>query len=84
MWVAEDMGAKRAIGLNCLTIAPFTLLRKIVPPRKPGPQFDATVIEPSRALGSPKDAVVWNASNVARWIEQGAEDALRALSSVRM
>jgi NTE family protein len=84
MWVAEELGAERAIGLNCLTIAPFTLLRRILPPRKPGPQFDATVIEPSRGLGSPKDAVVWKASNVERWIEQGAEDASRALSSVRM
>ena len=31
-----------------------------------------------------RDAVVWNPTNIERWIEQGAEDALRALSSVRM
>jgi len=84
IWVAEELGAERAIGLNCLTIAPFTLLRRILPPRKPSPKFDATVIEPSRGLGSLKDSVIWNVSNVGRWIEQGAEDASRALSSVRM
>jgi NTE family protein len=84
LWVAEEMGADRAIGLHCLTGQPFRLMRKIFRPRPPSPSFDATVIVPSRKLGSLRDAVVWNSSNVERWIEQGAEDALRALSSVRM
>jgi NTE family protein len=84
LWVAEEMGAERAIGLNCLTGQPFRLMRKIFRPRLPSPAFDAVVIEPSRKLGSLRDAVVWNSSNVERWIEQGAEDALQALSSVRM
>ena len=84
MWVAEEMGGGRAIGLNCLTIAPFALLRRILRPRGPSPRLEATVIEPSCGLGSLRDAVVWNASNIERWIEQGAEDASRALSSVRM
>jgi NTE family protein len=84
LWVAEQMGADCAIGLHCLTIQPFPLIRKILPPRRASPSFDAIVIEPSPKLGSLRDAVVWNSSNVERWIEQGAEDALRALSSVRM
>jgi NTE family protein len=84
LWVAEEMGADRAIGLHCLTIQPFPLIRKILRPRRASPVFDALVIEPSRKLGSLRDAVVWNSSNVERWIDQGAEDALRALSSVRM
>ncbi len=84
LWVAEEMGADRAIGLHCLTIQPFPLIRKVLRPRPPSPTFDAIVVEPSRKLGSLRDAVVWNSSNVERWIEQGAEDALRALSSVRM
>lgn len=84
VWVAEHMGADRAIGLNCLTLWPFRLMRRVVRPRRPTASFDATVIEPSRPLGSLKDGIVWNATNVERWIEQGAEDANRALSSARM
>jgi predicted acylesterase/phospholipase RssA len=84
MWVAEEMGADRAIGLHCLTIQPFPILRAIVRPRRTGPSFDTKVIEPCPKLGSLRDSVVWNASNVERWLEQGAKDAMRALSSVRM
>jgi NTE family protein len=84
LWVAEELGATGAVGLNCLTLLPFRLLRKVTRPRAPSVGFDAMVIEPSRQLGSLRDSVIWNASNVARWIEQGAEDASRALSSVRM
>jgi NTE family protein len=84
LWVAEELGADRAIGLNCLTLWPFRLLRAILRPRGPAASFPATVIEPSRPLGSMKDAIVWNATYVERWIEQGSEDAKRALSSARM
>ena len=84
LWVAEEFGADRAIGLNCLTIQPFPLMRKLMKPRRAGPSLDIRVIEPSRRLGSLRDAVAWNAFNVERWIEQGSEDALRALTSVRM
>jgi hypothetical protein len=42
------------------------------------------VLEPSRPLGSLRDGFVWNAKKIERWLEQGAEDAKRALSSVRM
>jgi NTE family protein len=84
LWVAEELGSKSAIGLNCLTLLPFRLLRKVTRPRAPRAGFERTVIEPSRQLGSLRDSVVWNATNVARWIEQGAEDASRALTSVRI
>jgi NTE family protein len=84
LWVAEQMGADRAIGLNCLTLWPFRMVRKIVRPRRASAALDAVVIEPSRPLGSLKDSVFWNATNVERWIALGAEDAKQALSSVRM
>jgi NTE family protein len=84
LWVAESMGADRAIGLNCLTLWPFRLMRAVARPRRPTASFDATVIEPQRPLGSLKDAMFWKAANIERWIGQGAEDAMRALSSVRM
>jgi NTE family protein len=84
MWVAEELGAGRAIGLNCLTLLPFRLLRKVTRPRAPSASFQSIVIEPSRQLGTLKQSVIWNATNVARWIEQGAEDASRVLSSVRI
>jgi NTE family protein len=84
LWAAEEMGANGAIGLNCLTLPYSRVLRRIMRARRPDPGFRATVIEPSQPLGSLKDAFVWSASNVERWIEQGSEDAKRALSSVRM
>jgi NTE family protein len=84
LWAAEKMGATRAIGVNCLTLLPFRLLRALVRPRRPSSKLAVTVIEPADALGSLKDAVVWNAANIERWIEQGVQDGNRALSSVRM
>ena len=35
LWAAEEMGATRAIGVNCLTLLPFRLLRALVRPRTP-------------------------------------------------
>jgi len=84
VWAAEEMGATRAIAINCLTLLPFRLVRAIVRPPRPSADLRVTLIEPSRRLGSLKDGVIWKADNVKRWIEQGAEDAKRVLSSVRM
>jgi NTE family protein len=84
LWAAEEMGATHAIGVNCLTLFPFRLMRAVVRPRQPSSKLDVRLIEPARPLGSLKDGVVWKASNVERWIEQGVKDANRALSSVRM
>lgn len=84
LWAAEEMGATRAIGVNCLTLLPFRLMRAIVHPRRASAKLAVTVIEPSRPLGSLKDGVLWKAANIKRWIEQGARDANAAFSSVRM
>jgi NTE family protein len=84
LWAAEELGATRAIGLNCLTTWPFRVLRKVMRPRRPSPALDCTVIEPGYRLGSIRDAIFWNASNVDGWIARGVEDGARALTSVRM
>ena len=84
LWAAEQMGATRAVAVNCLTGLPFRLLRMVLRPRPPSSAFEVVRIEPPRPLGSLADALFWNASNVERWIDQGARDAKRALSSVRI
>ena len=84
VWAAEELGATRAIALNCLTSMPFRALRLITRPRRPSPAFDYTLIEPSTRLGGLRDAVFWNAGNIEDWIARGVEDGTRALSSVRM
>ena len=84
VWAAEEMGATRAVAVNCLTLLPFRLIRTVVRPRRPSANFAVTLIEPPRPLGSLKDGVVWKEANIKRWIEQGVRDANAALSSVRM
>jgi NTE family protein len=85
LWAAEQMGATRMVALNCLTIFPFSLLRvgqKLISPQPR--RAEVTLIEPASGLGSVRDAMVWSADNVRRWIAQGECDGNRALSSVRM
>lgn len=84
LWAAEEMGATDAIGVNCLTLLPFRILRAVIRPKRPGPKLRVTVIQPSRPLGRLKDGVIWKSENAKRWMEQGVEDAKAALSSVRM
>jgi len=85
LWAAAEMGATRVIALNCLTTLPFRILRvglRLFSPR-PSPK-DVILIEPSKELGTVRDAVVWSPANIGRWIAQGEADGNRALSSVRM
>ena len=84
VWAAEEMGATRAIAVNCLTGVPFTMLRSVMRPRSPSPAFDVKVIEPSAPLGSLRDTVCWSHSNIQRWIEQGERDGKRAMSLITM
>jgi NTE family protein len=76
---AEEMGATRAIAVNCLTTLPFRLLRKVVRPRAPGARLEVVRIEPSEPLGSLKDAAVWSERNVVRWMQMGERDGERAM-----
>jgi NTE family protein len=84
VWVAEAMGASRAIALNVLTTFPFRALRTIFRVRQPRGDFPVVLIEPSTRLGSLSEAVCWSADRIKRWIEQGEQDGYRALSSITM
>jgi NTE family protein len=84
LWVAEELGATRAIAVNCLTGWPFRALRLITRPPVASPKLAVTTIQPPRPLGSVRDSVFWNATNIERWIARGFEDGTNALSSVKI
>jgi NTE family protein len=84
LWAAEEMGATEAIAVNCLTAWPFRAVRAVVRPRRPSSKLRVTLIEPSEPLGSLRDALVWSARKIERWIAQGERDGNRAMSSVKM
>lgn len=75
---AEMMGAQHAIALNVLTAPIFRLLRKTMGAPNASPFLRVVRLEPSEPLGSLRDAVVWSAANIARWIALGERDAERA------
>ncbi len=74
---AEAMGATRIVALQVLTTQPFRTMRRIMRPPRPGPAVEVIQCEPSQPLGSLRDAAVWDAANIQRWIAMGERDALR-------
>ena len=84
LWAAQQLGATRAIALNVLNTPGFRLLRHVTRAKRAGPSLKVVCIEPSRRLGSLRDAVRWSAGNIERWMAQGEEDAKRAASSITM
>ena len=46
--------------------------------------LDVVRLEPSRRLGSLRDALVWNPTKIERWIAQGEQDAKCIASSITM
>ena len=78
LWAAEAMGATRIVALQVLTTLPFRAMRFLMRPPRPGPAVELMQFEPSAPLGSLRDAAVWSAANIHRWIELGERDALRA------
>lgn len=75
LWAAEAMGATRIVALHVLTTRPFQAMRAVLRPRRPGPAVQVALFEPSQPLGSLRDAAVWNAGNIERWIQLGERDA---------
>jgi predicted acylesterase/phospholipase RssA len=75
LWAAEELGARRALALNVLTGPVFRALRTVMRNQAATNSLQVTLLEPSRRLGSIRDALVWNPSNVERWIELGRSDA---------
>lgn len=84
LWAAEDMGATRAIALNCLTNLSFRMLRALLKPRGHTPSLEVTLIEPSETLGALHETVCWSHSNIERWIELGQRDANHAVAQFTM
>jgi NTE family protein len=82
LFAAEEMGAARAIALNVLTSWHFRVLRALLWRRRASAHLAVTCIEPSEPLGSLRDAVVWSADNVRRWIALGERDGMRAVGSI--
>jgi len=87
VWAAVELGATRILALNVLPEFPSPWLRPVAkafrfcfghnPPLPPG--VELTTLIPQRPLGSLRDAISWTPENTARWIEQGAADAVRAI-----
>jgi predicted acylesterase/phospholipase RssA len=84
LWAAEEMGATRAIALNCLTTWPFRVLRAALRAQQPSAALEVILINPSTPLGSLRDTYRWSAANIRRWIALGEMDAKRALASITM
>ena len=82
LWAAEELGATRVIALNVLNTPAFRLLHRLMWGKRPRGAMQVTLLEPSEPLGSPLDAVRWNADNIRRWIAQGERDAIRIASSI--
>jgi NTE family protein len=80
LWAAEELGARRALALNVLSTPGFRMLHRVMRGKRASATLQVVRVEPSRRLGSLRDALVWHASNIERWIELGRGDA----SSVRM
>jgi NTE family protein len=84
LWAAQELGATRAVALNVLNTPAFRLLHHVMRGRRAGTSLEVVVIEPSRRLGSVRDAVRWSAGNIQRWIAQGEQDAKSVASSITM
>lgn len=88
VWAAVELGATRIVGLNVLPEIPSKLLVPFVKafrgifghsPEIPSNVLVTTLI-PSTQLGSMRDALVWNASNSQRWIEEGYKEGCKAIA----
>jgi NTE family protein len=85
LWAAEEMGATRAIALNCLNTRSFRLLHRSMRWRIPQPRsLEIVRVEPSIPLGSMLDTAIWSPAKIARWIALGEKDGRRALPSITM
>ncbi len=83
LWAAEELGATHAIALDVLNTPGFRMLRRMVG-KRPSSALRVTRIEPSRRLGTLRDALKWNANNIRSWIALGEQDATRIMSSITM
>jgi len=84
-WAAAELGATQIIALQALAqptswwlgqaTRAFRAVAGHNPPVPPG--IAVAEIHPGQRLGSVRDTIQWKRSNIERWLDQGAEDALR-------
>ena len=84
LWAAEELGATQAIALNVLNTVEFRMLSKLLWKKSARGTMTVKLLEPSERLGALRDAVVWDAEHVRRWIALGERDATRFASSITM
>ncbi|MBV9504538.1 MAG: patatin-like phospholipase family protein [Acidobacteriia bacterium] len=84
LWAAAEMGAARAIGINCLTGFPSKILNRVLRPKHRGLEIPFQTITPSERLGSLRDSLYWSRPKIERWLELGERDGKAALSSITM
>jgi NTE family protein len=87
IWAAAAMGATRVIGIDALPrVTPWPIhavlgtmhrIRKM-PVAK---SLDVSVIKPSEAMGSARQAIIWERSNIVRWVELGIRDGEQFLKT---
>ncbi|MBV9744985.1 MAG: patatin-like phospholipase family protein, partial [Acidobacteriia bacterium] len=82
LWAAEEMGATRAIALNCLVGLRWKILRAVLRGPEATEQLKVATIVPSEPFGPLKDAVVWSRQRIERWMEMGERDGKAALHAV--
>jgi NTE family protein len=75
LWAAEELGVQHALVLNVLNTPVFRVFQRVMGRQKLKTAMQITRLEPSRRLGSLRDALAWNPSNIERWIEMGRCDA---------
>ncbi len=88
LWAAAELGATRMIGLQALPQSPSWWLHQFVRafrgvaghnPSVPA-GIEVLEIRPGQRLGSVRDTIQWKRSNIERWLDQGADDAARAVT----
>jgi NTE family protein len=85
LWAAEELGADDALALNVLNTVEFRVLQVLLWRRRRIGRLRVKQLEPSRRLGSLREAMQWNPNNIERWIAQGEEDARRSgITSITM
>jgi NTE family protein len=83
LWAAREMGATRAVALNCLTNRSLRVFRALMPSLRVS-GLTVQRIEPRAPLGSLRDAVVWSPEKIDRWMKQGVSDGNWARNSITM
>jgi len=84
LWAAGELGVTRAVALNVLNTPGFRLMHRVMDGKAAPGSMEVVRIEPSRPLGTLRDAVIWDVRKIERWIAQWEQDAKCIASSITM